>query len=69
MALIKCYVDGQMRDIDESELEAYRVEVDNENEHTIVTGWKLNGVVVQNDVNMVLKQGSVVADAMAASLG
>lgn len=68
MALIKCAINGELVEIDESNLEAFRTELDNETENTVITGYKLFGVVVQNDVNMILKQAATYVDAVAATL-
>lgn len=44
-------------EIDESLLEPFHEATDNEIEHTVATGYKFNGEVVQRSVHVHLKQG------------
>lgn len=54
-------------DIDESLLEKTSGSVDNENEHTTWTEYRLDGEIVRRDVHVTLKKQATFADAQAAN--
>lgn len=69
----KCVKNGWPEDeepclIDEALLEKTEGELDNENEHTTWTEWRLNGLIVKRGAHVRLKR-NVFAEGFAAILG
>jgi len=60
-------INGVRQVIDESLLEKTEGVVDNENEYTTWTEWRLDGVIVKRGAHVKLKK-NVVADGIAAML-
>jgi hypothetical protein len=69
MAKITCSINGTNCEIDDMALEPFQVVLDNETETTTLTGYKLFGAVVQNDVHMTLKKPLVWAEGSTAAIG
>ena len=68
----KCVKNGWPSDeppemIDEALLEKTSGELDDENEHTTWTEWRLDGLIVKRGAHVTLKK-NVVAEAIAAML-
>ena len=54
--------------VEESILAKTEGEIDDENEHTVWTEWRLDGLIVKRGAHVRLKK-NVVADALAAWIG
>lgn len=60
--------DEPMTEIEESLLDYSEHELDDENEHTIVREWRLDGKIVKRGAHVTLKK-NVAAEAVAAMFG
>jgi len=65
--MILVEINGVRQMMDESLLEKTEGVVDNENEYTTWTEWRLDGVIVKRGAHVKLKK-NVVADGIAAML-
>jgi len=65
--MILVEINGVRQMMDESLLEKTEGDVDNENEYTTWTEWRLDGVIVKRGAHVKLKK-NVVADGIAAML-
>lgn len=68
MGMITCSINGELVEIDESHLEKFETLSETDDEKVIVVGWKLYGVIVQNDVHMHLKKAATFVEATTANL-
>lgn len=68
MKTINCLVNGEMVEMDCALLTPFSESVDNENETILSTGWKLDNVIVQNDIHMTLKKAATFVESTEGSL-
>lgn len=66
--MITALIDGEIKEVDEATLTPNHHVIDNENERTEVTEWRLNDVIVHRSVNMTLKKG-IGIEAVLGRLG
>lgn len=66
--MITALINGIHCEVDEATLEPNHSVVDNDNEHTEITEYRLNGEVVHRSVHVQLKKG-LNLEAIAANLG
>lgn len=69
MAMITGVRNGELVQIDESELEPFCIEHETENERIVNKGWRFkDGTIFQNDIHMFLKKIPEAVEAQAGNL-